>query len=96
MLYGSVCVPLVRSCSCTTPAKGSNAVERINPVEEFGAQLEAAGFAKYGQVGVSRLGCGKTGCMYACPYLKKGTCWPKLVSGKLQMGPLQQYAVVID
>lgn len=35
--------------NCTTPGQGSSQSERINPVEEFGAQLEAAGFAKYGQ-----------------------------------------------
>lgn len=38
--------------SCKIPGKrkkGAPPENRINPVEEFGAQLEAAGFAKYGQ-----------------------------------------------
>eukprot|EP00879_Flechtneria_rotunda_P025269 GHRR01026842.1.p1 GENE.GHRR01026842.1~~GHRR01026842.1.p1 ORF type:complete len:252 (+),score=83.60 GHRR01026842.1:101-757(+) len=35
--------------NCKTPARGHKLQERINPVEEFGQQLEAAGFAKYGQ-----------------------------------------------
>jgi DNA-directed RNA polymerase I subunit RPA2 len=37
--------------SCKTPARATQNLQegRINPVEEFGRQLEARGFAKYGQ-----------------------------------------------
>lgn len=39
--------------SCVTPSslaeQGGVQPDRLNPVEEFGSQLEAAGFAKYGQ-----------------------------------------------
>jgi DNA-directed RNA polymerase I subunit RPA2 len=49
-------------CSCTTPGKGGQQ-ERINPVEEFGQQLEAAGFAKYGQ---EKMISGVTGEEMAC------------------------------
>lgn len=52
----------VASCSCTTPGKGGQQ-ERINPVEEFGQQLEAAGFAKYGQ---EKMISGVTGEEMAC------------------------------
>jgi DNA-directed RNA polymerase beta subunit len=46
-------VRLFAICSCTVPKgrkKGQQEQQqRINPVEEFGKQLEAAGFAKHGQ-----------------------------------------------
>lgn len=61
VVYFALCVTCV-SCSCTTPGKGGQS-ERINPVEEFGQQLEAAGFAKYGQ---EKMISGVTGEEMAC------------------------------